>query len=185
MPFTINPESGEEIYLFREFRGSHQHVFAIGVTNQAFYVPVQKKLTLQRDSWHFKRVPLSDVKQVRLSKQRYLPLLLLAGIMFLFGAVTSVLMMWQNLHPFPGEPIRGSGWPIALAVGGVIIPFISRGRRILTIETRDGKYKWKPQLAVDKKTRSFCSRIQDEVMQASIRAGVPILDATEGQSMRR
>lgn len=178
MPFTINSASGEEIYLFREFRGSHQHVFAIAVTNQAFYVPVQKKLTLQKDSWYFKRVPLCDIKQVRLSKQRYLPLLLLAAIMFLFGSVTSALMMWQNLHPFPGEPIRGSGWPIAIAVGGVVIPFVSRGRRILTIETRDGKYKWKPQLAVDKKTRSLCSRIQDEVMQASIRTGVSFLDAT-------
>lgn len=178
MPFTINPKSGEEIYLCREFRGSHQHVFAIGVTSQAFYVPVQKKLTLKKDSWHFKRVPLSDVKQVRLSKQRYLPLLLLAAIMFLFGSVTSVLMMWQYLHPFPGEPIRSSGWPMAIAVGGVMIPFISRGRRILTIETREEKYKWKPQLAVDKKTRAFCSGVQDEVMQASIRAGVPFMDAT-------
>jgi hypothetical protein len=153
-------------------------VFAIGVTNQAVYVPVQRKLTLKKDSWHFKRVALCDVKQVRLTKQRYLPLLLLAAMMFLIGSVTSVLMIWQNLHPFPAKPTRASGWPIAIAVGGVIIPFISRGRRILTIETRDRKYKWKPQLAVDKKTRSLCSRIQDEVMQASIRAGVPFLDAT-------
>jgi hypothetical protein len=178
MPFTINPESGEEIYLFREFRGSHEHVFAIGVTSKAFYLPARKKLTLKRDSWHFNRVGLCDIKQVRLSKERYLPLLLLAAMMFLIGSVTSVLMIWQNLHPFPGQSTRASGWPMAIAVGGLIIPFISRGRRILTIETLDRKYKWKPQLAVDKKTRSLCARIQDEVMQASIRAGVPFLDET-------
>src|SRR5438132_12522485 len=69
MPFIINPEPGEEVYLQREFRGSHDHVFAMAVSNQALYVSAQK-LALKRDPWYFKRVPLIEVEEVRLVKQR-------------------------------------------------------------------------------------------------------------------
>lgn len=69
MPFTIDPQAGEELYLQREFRGSHDHVFAMAVSNQAVYVSVQK-LVLKGDPWYFKRIPLDDVEEVRLIKQR-------------------------------------------------------------------------------------------------------------------
>lgn len=39
----------EEVYLHKEFRGSHDHVFAMARSNQAIYIPVQK-LVLKRDS---------------------------------------------------------------------------------------------------------------------------------------
>jgi hypothetical protein len=59
MPFVVDPQPGEEVYLHKEFRGSHDHVFAMAVSNLALYLPVQK-LVLKRDSWSFNRVPLSD-----------------------------------------------------------------------------------------------------------------------------
>src|SRR2546423_9295219 len=83
MPFTIDPQPGEEVYLQREFRGSHDHVFAMAVSNQAVYVSAQK-LALKRDPWYFKRVPLNEVEEVRLVKQRPVYVLLLGLVMILF-----------------------------------------------------------------------------------------------------
>lgn len=175
MPFIVEPKPGEEIYLLREFRGSHEHVFALAVSNQAIYLSKQR-FVLKRDAWHFKRVPLSDVRDVRLVKQRPIYIILLSLFMIGFGAVLSFLMMWHALNPMPGEPYKVSGWPMAIALGGIILPFIAIGRKTLVVRMRKGKYKWKPQLALDKKTRALCSNIQDEVLQACKKAGIHTAD---------
>ena len=48
MPFTVEPQIGEELYIKREFRGSHGNVFAMAVSNQAIYLPAQR-MTLKTD----------------------------------------------------------------------------------------------------------------------------------------
>src|SRR5439155_22073506 len=106
MPFTIDPQPGEEVYLQREFRGSHDHVFAMAVSNQAVYVSTQK-LVLKRDAWYFKRVPLNEVEEVRLVKQRPVYILLLGLVMTRVGGILSFLMMWCAFNPMPG--VRCSG----------------------------------------------------------------------------
>src|SRR5438132_11513889 len=171
MLFIINPEPGEEVYLQREFRGSHDHVFAMAVSNQALYVSAQK-LALKRDPWYFKRVPLIEVEEVRLVKQRSIYTFLLSLLMILFGGVLSFLMMWHALYPMPGVVIHVSGWPFAIVVAGIVIPFIARGRKTLVVRMPKGRFKWKPQLAVDRKTRELCTRIQNELIEACRKAGV-------------
>jgi hypothetical protein len=172
MPFTIDPEAGEEVYLQKEFRGSHDHVFAMAVSNQAVYVSAQK-LALKRDPWYFKRIPLNDVEEVRLVKQRPVYVLLIGLLMILFGGILSFLMMWRAFNPMPGVAYHVSGWPFAIFVGGIIIPFIARGRKILIVRTLQGRFKWKPQLALDRKTRVHCSRLQDELIDACRKMGIP------------
>jgi len=171
MPFTIDPQAGEVVYLQREFHGSHNHVFAMAVSNQAVYMSAQK-LALKRDPWYFKRIPLNDVEEVRLVKQRPVYVLLIGLLMILFGGILSFLMMWRAFNPMPGVAYHISGWPFAIFVGGIIIPFIARGRRILIVRTRQGRFKWKPQLALDRKTRDHCSRLQDELIDVCKKAGI-------------
>jgi hypothetical protein len=171
MPFIIDPQPNEELYLQREFRGSHDHVFAMAVSNQAMFVSVQK-MVLKRDPWYFKRIPLEDVQEVRLIKQRSVYVLMIGLLIILFGGLLSVLMMWRAFNPMPGVPYHVSGWPFAIFVGGIIIPFIARGRKILRIRTRQGKFKWKPQLALDKKTREYCSQMQHELIEACKKVGI-------------
>ncbi len=175
MAFIIEPQPGEDVYLQKEFRGTHGHVFAMAVSNQAVYVSAQA-FALKRDAWYFKRVPLSDVREVRLIKHRPIYVILLSAIMVVFGTVLSFLMMWRAFNPMPGVPYRVSGWPFAIAIGGIIIPFIARGRRTLVVRMRKGTFKWKPQLAVDKKTRQVCSNLQDEIVQACEKAGIHTVD---------
>lgn len=170
MTFAVDPQPGEEVYLLKEFRGANDHIFAMAVSNQAIYLSRQK-LAL-RDPWYFKRVPLSDVREVRLLKQRPIYIIALSLFMIGFGTVLSILMMWRSFNPMPGVPYMVSGWPFAIAVGGMIIPFIARGRKTLVVRMRKGKFKWKPQLALDKKTRELCSNIQEEVLQACKKAGI-------------
>jgi hypothetical protein len=172
MPFIVDPQPDEEVYLLREFRGTHGHVFAIAISNQAVYLPVQK-FGLKKDPWYFRRVPLSEVREVRLTKQKSAFVLILSALMIVFGGVTGFLMMRYALR---GEPIRVSGWPLAFFVGGIIIPFIARGRRTLVVIMSSGKYKWKPQLAVDKKTRETYLKLQDEIVQACKKAGIQTFD---------
>jgi hypothetical protein len=100
---------------------------------------------------------------------------MLSVILLSFGTVLSVLMMWRAFNPEPGVPFHVSGWPFALAVAGVIIPFIARGRRILIVRMHKGKFKWKPQLAVDKKTRELCAKIQVEILQACKKVGILVV----------
>lgn len=170
MPFVIDKQPGEEVYIQREFHGSHSHVFAMAVSNQAVYVSAQRFAV--RDTWYFKRIPLADVIDVRLVKQKPISLLLLSVAMVVFGALVSFQMMWHGLHLMPGEYYRGSGWPFAITIGGIVIPFISRGRKILLIKTSNGKFKWKPQLAMDKKTRAIYTTLQAELMAACMKAGI-------------
>jgi hypothetical protein len=168
MPFIVEPQPGEEVYLRREVQGSHGHVFAIAISNQAVYLPAQK-FALKKDPWYFKRVPLSELREVRLRKQKPVPLLILSALMIVFGGATGFLMMWYALR---GEEIHVSGWPLAFFVGGIVIPFIARGRRTLVVMTSNGNFKWKPQLAVDMETRETYSRLQDEIVRACRKAGL-------------
>lgn len=168
MPFIVDPQPDEEVYLLGELRGAHGHVFAIAISNQAVYLPAQK-FALKKDPWYFRRVPLNEVREVRLLRQKSAFVLILSALMIVFGGITGFLMMRYALR---GEPIRVSGWPLAFFVGGIIIPFIARGRRTLVVIMSSGKYKWKPQLAVDKKTRETYSRLQDEIVQACRKAGI-------------
>lgn len=176
MAFTVEPQPGEHVYLQKEFRGTQGHVFAMAVSNQAVYVSRQE-FALKRDPWSFKRVPLSDVREVRLVKQRPIYVIMLSAIMIVFGTVLSFMMMWRAFHPMQGVPYEVSGWPFAIAIGGIIIPFIARGRRILIVKMRKGTFKWKPQLAVDKKTRELCKNLQDEILQALKKVGVHIVES--------
>ena len=177
MPFVLDPQPEEEVYLRKEFHGSHERIFAMAVSNQAVYVSAQKWAVHQRDTWYFKRVPLSDVKEVRLVKQRPIYLIVLSAIMIVFGAVVSFLMMWGALHAPPGRTYFVSGWPFAILVGGFIIPFIIKGRKTLIVRMRKGRFKWKPQLSVDKTTRDLCASIQNELLLACKKAGIPTVDS--------
>jgi len=102
-PFSLNPEPGEDIYLLKEFRGSHGHVFAMAVSNQALYISTQK-LAIKDGGWYLRRVPLSDVREVSLVRQRPGYLIGVSIGMFVVGTIVSSLMMWRAFNPTPGVP---------------------------------------------------------------------------------
>ena len=170
MAFEITPQLGEQIYIQREFRGSHHHVFAMAVSNQALYLSAQKFAV--NDTWYFKRVPLSEVVEVRCVTQRPIFMLLVSLLMLVVGGVVSFQMLATAYGYLEGGSDRVSGWPIAIFVGGLVVPFASRGRKTLVVQLRKGKFKWRPQLAVDKKTKELYTTIQHELMLACKAVGI-------------
>ena len=52
MAFVVQANPNEEVYSQKEFRGSHKHVFAMAVSNEALYVSAQSWAL--KDPWHFK-----------------------------------------------------------------------------------------------------------------------------------
>jgi hypothetical protein len=67
MPFVIEPEMGETIILEAEYAASEKSVpFAFGITNRAIFLPAKKTFAM-KDPWYFRRVPLSDVREVRIA----------------------------------------------------------------------------------------------------------------------
>ena len=168
MPFIVEAQPGEELYIQKEFRGSHSHVFAMAVSNQAIYIPAQK-MTLKKDSWYFKRIPLTEVEEVSVSRHKPIYIYLVSMILIVSGVLMIYLMMAPVLR---GEEGRVSGWPLAILVGGLAIPLVARGRQILSVKMRKGHFRWKPQLAIDRETRETCSTIQTEILSACRKAGI-------------
>jgi hypothetical protein len=170
MAFETNLQPGEQLFIQKEFRGSNHHVFAMAVSNQALYLSAQRWAL--KDDWYFKRVPLGEVEAVCLKKQKPLFPLLVSVAMIAIGGFVSVVMLMNTYNPTPHQPAYGSGWPIAIFVGGLVIPFIARGRRILVVRMKKGRFKWKPQLAVDQKTRQLYADIQNELLVACRNVGL-------------
>lgn len=173
MPFVVEPQPGEEVFVVKEFRSAHGHVFAMAVSNQAIYLPAMK-FAAKMDPWYFKRVALSEVMEVSLVKQKPISIYLLSIAMIVFGVFMTYLMIGPVLR---GEEGWVSGWPIAIIIGGFIVPFIGKGRKTLFVRMTKGKYKWRPQLAVDKESRDIYAGLQNEIIQACKKAGIRTTDS--------
>jgi hypothetical protein len=154
-----------------EVKSRHDKPFVFGVTDQAVHFLREKHFA--KESWQLERIPISTVVQVFLKKQRRLPVIIFSGLLFISGLVMSVIMMKNALGGQPGT--RVSGVPFALVVAGLIIPFISKGREILVVQTREKIYKWKPQFVVDKKSRDKIKDLQQNAIAACRKAGVHVL----------
>jgi len=89
--------------------------------------------------------------------------------MVIAGAVTTGLMILPVLR---GEGGQLSGYPPAVAIVGLVIPFIAKRRYGLSISIVDEVFLWKPRLNVDRASRnaleSFLSQTADALRQAGV-----------------
>lgn len=173
MPFEVNPEPGEEVILVRELRGTHGAVFAFAVTNQAIHLPA-KKFFSKGDPWCFRRIPLAKVVEVSLRRLRPIFLYTTAVVMIVVGVITTY---WMMAPVFEGKGGEIKGYPIAIFVCGLVIPFIARGRRSLMIRMVNETYKWKPQFVVDSASRKQIAAIQNEIIEACKKVGISTINA--------
>src|SRR5215218_451432 len=123
MPYTVNLEPGE--HLIKELSlviSPKVAPFHFAVTNQALYLPA-KKLIAVSDPYYYRRVPHSEVTEVAIRRIRPYVLWFIGALMFVAGLVVTVLMMWPLLTPGIYGRFTVSGWPVAVCVGGLLIPF--------------------------------------------------------------
>jgi len=172
MAFDIVLESDEKLIFREEFQADrHTKPFAFAVSNRAIFVTRTKHFT--RDPYYFERVPLSTVKQMWLKRERPLFMLALALLLFGFGLTLTILMMLPVLR---GEEGYVSGVPIAMTVCGLILPFITKGRKTLLIEFANEIYRWKPRLVVDRQSRKQIEQMQEGILNACQQVGVKVLN---------
>jgi hypothetical protein len=170
MPFAIEAEPGEAVLFEGAFQASEKSVpFAIAISDRAIYLPAIKRLSLSRDPWYFRRLPLSAVREINVAPLRSVGLLLLSVLMVVGGAYLIVAMMTPILTGHGG---KASGWPFAILVGGIVLPFTLPGRRGLRVVLATSTFKWKPPLVIDATSKQRIAALLDGVIVASRKAGI-------------
>ena len=141
MPFDVKLEEGEHPIALLSFVASKKsEAFHLAVTDRAVFLP-RKKFFAVKDPTYCERVPLNRVIEANVKKLSPYFLWTLALVMVLAGTVTTGLMMLPILK---GEGGEVSGYPPAVAVVGLVIPFIARRRYGLSISIVNEAFLWKP-----------------------------------------
>jgi hypothetical protein len=175
MAYEIIPEAGEQIEAQIQLKLSKKaQPFHFGVTNRALYIP-RIKLIAMTDPFYFQRVRLEQIQEVRVKRIAPYALWVLAALMILLGLVTTIWMMEPVLRNEPGTH-RVSGWPIAVFLCGFLVPFAAKGRFGLEVCFSDGKYRWKPPLVVDGKSKQEITETFQIIIDACEKVGTRVFD---------
>jgi len=173
MPFVIEPEAGETIILEAEYAASEKsEPFGFGITNRAIFLPAKKTFAM-KDPWYFRRIPLSDVREIRIRRLKPHVLTILGICMIVVGLYTGI-GMFNSDYQLAGGKIYG--WPVAIFVGGLILPFIARGRFGLVVTLAKGRFRWKPPLVVDRPSKENVAAVLAAIVQGARSAGIHVLD---------
>ena len=169
MSVEIPLEHNEKLIFADHFQSdSYSIPFAFAMTENSLFVSKEKHFS--KESWYYERIPINQIKKVYLKKERRKWIWIISIILFLAGLSFTVIMMSNALNRLPGTRI--SGVPFAILVCGIILPFISKGRNILVIESAKENYKWKPRLVVDKANKNRIKDLQTDIINACREMGI-------------
>ena len=172
MPIEIPLEPNEELVFSDSFQADSKTLpFAFAASNSNVFISQEKHFA--KEPWYFKKIPVEQIKQVFLRRERSLPLVLISALLFISGLILAFIMMSNALNQAPGT--RVSGVPFAMIVCGLVIPFLAKGRKVLIIESVTGTHKWKPRLVVDKKSRNQIKTFQAEILNVCERLGIKVI----------
>ena len=146
--------------------------FNFAVSDQALYWPAQKAFAIS-DATYFKRLRHSEISSVCVRRLPSYGLWLVAIILVLAGLASAYFVFAPLLNHEPGEHLV-SGWPPAFLVGGMLLPFVARGRRGLEISTLEKKFRWKPPLVVDQASKQKIQETFDLILAACEKSGLRI-----------
>lgn len=173
MPFDISLEEGERLIANLSFVvPSDPEAFHIAITDRAVFLP-RKKFFAVKDPTYCERVLLNRVVEAKVKRLNPFFLWALALLMVIVGTVTTGLMVLPFLR---GERGQLSGYPPAVAIVGLVIPFIARRRYGLSISIVDEAFLWKPRLHVDRASRNEVDLFLTQTADALRQAGVNVKD---------
>jgi hypothetical protein len=179
MPFAFQLEEGERLIAQLSFVvPGDSSPFHIAVSERALFLP-KKKLFAVKDPTYCERVSLNRVTDARIKKLHPFFFWLLSMLMVLVGSITTVLMILPLIHR---EDAHLSGYPPAVAVVGLVIPFIIRQRFGLSISIVNEPFLWKPRLLVDRASREAVGTFLTQAADAFREAGIHVIDERTGLS---
>src|SRR5436309_14072524 len=122
MAYKVVPEPGEKVEAQIDLNLSKKaQPFSFSISDRALYIP-RTKVIAKTDPFYFQRVPLDQVRHINVRRLRPYALWILAPIMILIGVITTYAMIEPFVTQEPGVH-HVSGWPLALFVGGFVIPY--------------------------------------------------------------
>jgi hypothetical protein len=173
MAYKPELEPNENLALQIAFKISEKAAaFNFAVSDQALYWPATKAFAMN-DATYFKRLRNNEISEVCVRRLPPYGLWIVAVLMMLVGLATTYFMCAPLISHEPGEH-RVSGWPIAIFVGGILLPFAARGRLGLEIRTHDKKFRWKPPLVVDRASKLKIQATFDEIITACEKSGLRV-----------
>lgn len=173
MAFKPELEPNEKLELQIAFRISEKSgVFNFAVSDQAIYWPMTKAFAMN-DPNYFKRIRNNEISEVCIRRLPPYGLWIFAAIMLLVGLASTVFMLAPIISHDPGT-YTVSGWPFALIVGGILMPFATRGRFGLEVRTHGKKFRWKPPLVVDKASKQKIRATFDQIADACEKSGLRV-----------
>jgi len=173
MAYEPELEPDEKLALQIAFKVSEKAAaFNFAVSDQALYWPATKAFAVS-DATYFKRLRNDEISEVCVRRLPPYGLWVVAVLMVLAGLATAYFMFTPLINHEPGEH-RVSGWPIAIVVGGILLPFAARGRLGLEVRTHDNKFRWKPPLVVDSDSKQKIQATFDEIIAACEESGLRV-----------
>jgi hypothetical protein len=191
--YDIQAEPGETVLLDMDFevypgreskilaRGSglareakRQERLRLAISDRAIYLPATR-FVVSGDATYFRRVSREDVREVRVQTLRPYGMWVAAALMVAAGLATEIAMMWPLVTQMPGT-YRVSGWPLAILVVGLLLPFAARGRQRLAIQLKKGRFGWNAPLVMDRGAKQRIAAALDEVLKACQAGGYQVMD---------
>lgn len=173
MPYTIESEPGEEVLLRVRFSPSpNSPPFNFAVSNRALYLPATK-LVVHGDPTCFRRVPKAEVTEIGIQPLKPYALWVFSALMVAAGAVSGFWMMMPFFSGMQGT-FQVSGYPLAVLVGGLLLPLAARGRRRLLVRMGRKSYAWTPPLVLDRESKDRIQAVMTQVTDACREAGMPV-----------
>ena len=173
MPYSVELGQGEQLIgTYSLTIGKRAEPFTFAVSTEALFLP-RKKFFAVKDPTYFERVSVATVREVRIQRLRPHAMLVFAAIMVVAGAATTFLMVRPLLK---GEGGKVSGYPPAVVVVGLVIPFVIRGRYGLVVTYGEKRFRWKPTISVDKKSRAETTDFLTRIAEACRTARCNVID---------
>jgi hypothetical protein len=173
MAYKPELEPNEAIALQIAFKVSEKSAaFNFAVSNQALYWPATKAFAMN-DATYFKRIRNNEVSEVCVRRLPPYGLWLIAALMVVAGLAIAILMLLPLINQESGTHTV-SGWPFAILVGGILLPFAAKGRLGLEVRTHDKKFRWKPPLVVDKASKQKIQATFDEIIASCKKSGLRV-----------
>lgn len=173
MAFKPELEPNEKLALQIAFKVSEKSpAFNFAVSDRAIYWPAIKAFAIN-DATYFKRIRNNEVSEVCVHRLPPYGFWVVAVLMVLVGLATAYFMFAPLISHEPGEH-RVSGWPIAILVGGILLPFAAKGRLGLEVRTHGKNFRWKPPLVVDKVSKQKIQATFDEIFAACDKSGLRV-----------
>lgn len=179
MPYVVQLEPGEQ--LLDEFSltvSPKVEPFHFAISDRALFLPGKKWVAVS-DPYYYRRVPHPEVMEVAIRRLPPYFLWSLAALMLAAGLVTTSMMIWAMANPTIAPKLKVSGWPVAICVGSLLMPFAAHGRKGLVIRWASGRFRWKPPLVVDRESKR---KIADTLSRVAAVCRQAQLDVTVEES---